>query len=143
MIKAVIDTNILVSGIISPKASPAKIISSWQQREFILITSEEIIDELKEVFGYSRISKKYNLNQKIIDRYLRMFRAFAEVCRPKEKIKAIKVDPEDNKFLEAALVNDAEFIVSGDRHLLALKDFKGIKIIKAEEFVRIIKHGPT
>lgn len=141
MIKAVIDTNILVSGIISPKASPAKIISFWQQRKFILITSEEIINELKEVLSYPRIFKSYNLNIKTVDRYLKMFKAFAEVCQPKGKIKVIEVDPEDNKFIEAALVGGAEFIVSGDRHLLGLKHFKGIKIVRAEEFVRIINYG--
>jgi len=52
-----------------------------------------------------------------------------------ETVKAIKADPSDDKFLEAALAGQALYVVSGDNHLLVLKDFRGIKIITAHEFI--------
>lgn len=143
MIKAVIDTNILISGLISPKASPAKIISLWRERKFILVVSEEIIEELKSALFYPKIFKKYGLSKSTIGRYLKIIRAFAEMAKPKESVNLIIADTGDNKFLEAALAANVNFIVSGDKHLLGLKKFRGIKIIKAEEFTRIIQYGPA
>lgn len=62
MIKAVLDTNILVSGLISPKGSPAKILNLWQERKFILVTSQKILKEIKKVLNYPKIIKKYHLS---------------------------------------------------------------------------------
>ncbi|WP_425274152.1 PIN domain-containing protein [Thermoanaerobacter siderophilus] len=57
---------------------------------------------------------------------------------PKQKIEVIKEDPKDNIFLECALEGSCDFIVTGDNHLLQLKEYKNIKIVKAEEFVTIL-----
>lgn len=138
MIKAVVDTNILVSGLISPKASPAKIISLWRDRKFILIVSEEILQEVERVLFYPKIFEKYHLDKNSIGKYLKIFRAFAKVVKPGEKMRIIKADESDNKFIEAAVSAGAGYIVSGDRHLLELKKFQEIKIIKADEFLKLI-----
>ncbi|MCG2722043.1 MAG: putative toxin-antitoxin system toxin component, PIN family, partial [Thermodesulfovibrionales bacterium] len=53
-------------------------------------------------------------------------------------IEAVPEDPEDNKFIECALTCKADYIVSGDRHLLNLKEYAGIKILKASEFLAIL-----
>lgn len=62
-----------------------------------------------------------------------------KIIEPKTKITEIREDPEDNKILEAALEAKADYIVSGDWHLLKLKEFKGIKIMKARQFLEEIK----
>lgn len=138
MIKAVVDTNVLVSGLISPKASPAKIISLWRDRKFILIVSEEILKEVEKVLFYPKIFKKYHLDKNSIGKYLKIFRAFAEVVKPGEKIRIIKADESDNKFIEAAVSAGAGYIVSGDKHLLELNKFQEIRIIKTDEFLKLI-----
>jgi len=137
MIKAVIDTNILVSGLISPKASPAKIISLWHERKLVLVISEEILKEVERVLFYPKIFTKYHLDKNSIDKYVKIFKAFSEVVKPKVKIKLVKTDESDNKFIEAALVAGAGYIVSGDKHLLEIKEFQGIKVIKADEFLKL------
>jgi len=58
---------------------------------------------------------------------------------PKRKVNVVKQDPDDNKFIEAALEGEADYIVTQDRHLLKLKEFEGIKIVTPEEFLRILK----
>lgn len=138
MIKAVIDANILVSGLISPKASPAKIISLWCERKFVLVVSEEILKEVERVLFYPKIFKKYRLDKNSIDKYVKIFRAFAEIVKPEEKLKLVKADENDNKFIEAALTADAGYVVSGDKHLLEIKEFRGTKVIKADKFLKLI-----
>jgi len=136
MIKAVLDTNVLVSAIISPKGSPAKIISFWRQRKFILIVSQEILVELASVLGYKKILEKYHLDKKKIEKYLRLFKAFASIYKTREKVDILKEDPCDNKFLEVALASRADFIVSGDKHLLDLGKYQGVEILTAREFLK-------
>lgn len=142
MIKTVLDTNVLISAIISSKGSSAKIISSWRKRKFILIISREILAELESVLGYKRIIEKYNLDKKIIEKYLKLFKDFASIYKTKEKVNIIKADPSDNKFLEVAISAVADFIVSGDNHLLCLGNFQGIKIVTPKEFCEEIAKNP-
>jgi len=63
----------------------------------------------------------------------------SELAVPKRKVNVVKQDPDDNKFIEAALEGEADYIVTQDRHLLKLKEFEGIKIVTPEEFLRILK----
>ena len=136
MIKAVVDTNLLVSGLISPRAAPARIIDSWHKRKFILITSGEILKELQRVLTYPKIAKKYHLDKRKVEEYLRGFSAFAKICLPTKRLTVIKDDPEDNKFIEVALFSGADFIVSGNHHLLDLGEYRGIKILTASQFLK-------
>ena len=54
------------------------------------------------------------------------------------QVTKIKQDPEDNKFIGCAVEGEADYIVSGDRHLLSLKSYKGIQILNAESFLRVL-----
>ena len=58
---------------------------------------------------------------------------------PKRKVNVVKDDPDDNKFIEAALEGKADYIVTQDRHLLNIKEFEGIKMVTPKEFLRILK----
>ncbi len=60
------------------------------------------------------------------------------LVEPSTKIKVVKDDPEDDKFVETAVEGDAYFIVTQDKHLLKLKDYQGIKIITPEEFLKTL-----
>lgn len=139
MYRVVLDTNVLISGLISPKGSPAKIIDLWLKKKFILITSKEILKEAERVLLYPRIAQKYGLGKKKIEEYVRGFFVFSEVVLPAKKIFALEKDPDDNKFIEAALNSNARFIVSGDKHLLVLKKYKGIEMLTPIEFCSQIK----
>ena len=60
------------------------------------------------------------------------------IVLPRQKFKIVKEDPDDNKIVEAAVEGNCDFIVSSDKHLLKLKEFKGIKIITPKEFFKLI-----
>jgi putative PIN family toxin of toxin-antitoxin system len=138
MFKAVLDTNVLVSLFIFPERAIARIADFWRERKFTLILSEEILQELEKVLHYPKISKRYVKNKETVKDYLNGLRVFAEICRPRRKILAVKDDPSDNKFLETAVSVGADFIISGDKHLLKLKEFEGIKIMTVADFVDFI-----
>jgi len=135
MIKAVLDTNILVSGLISPRGSPAKIIDLWQEGNYILVTSKAILNEVRRVLNCPKIFHNYHLSRKRIKEYLEGLSIFAEAVRPRKRVLVIKQDPQDNKFIEAALAGRADFLVSGDKHLLKLKEYQGMRIVTANTFL--------
>jgi len=103
-------------------------------RNFI---SEAIIEEIKEVLDRPRISKRLdNYNKEfIMDNLIR----FSENIKPLIKLNIIKEDPDDNKFLECAMHAKADYIISGDEHLLNLQEFRSIKILSPADFIILIK----
>ncbi len=134
-IKVVIDTNIFVSAHITPGKVIQKIIDEWVEGKFTLVISKLILEEIIEVFR----SKEIDLEK--IRKLLNLISQKAVLVEPKTKIDVVKDDPEDNKFLECAVKGNAEYIVSGDKHLLLLKQFKNIQIIEPKKFTELLsKH---
>lgn len=128
--KVVLDTNILISAL-GWKGKPREIFNMIIKGEFELVISTEQVAELSETMNYSKLG--FTENQKL--RFLALVLEISNPLEPKEKINIIKEDPDDNIILEAALAGKANYIVSGDQHLLKLKEFKRIKIITARELL--------
>jgi len=127
--RVVLDTNILVSSALG--GALELILDKWSDDAFIVIVTTDILDEYFEVIN----RPKFRLKQETIDKIIRYIYQFAEIIVPTETVQVIKADPTDNKFLEAALFGEADYIVSGDSHLLELKTFRGIPILSAREFI--------
>lgn len=140
-IKAVIDTNIFVSGAISPKGIPRKILEAAQRKIFQVVTSISINREILDVLHRDYIYTKYNLNEDIIDDIAAFLYEGATLTEDSYKVSKIIKDPADNKFIGCAIEGEADYIVSGDEHLLSLKHYKGIQIIDAKSFLKILSYG--
>ena len=138
MIKAVLDSNVLVSGLISSKGAPSEILDAWRRRKFFLLTSEEIIRETQKVLNYPRIKNTYSLTPEQINRFLSNLRKYSFRISGSLSVNEITDDPEDNKILACALEGGAKYIVSGDVHLKNLRSFKGVKIVTPTEFEEIL-----
>jgi len=121
MLKAVIDVNLFVSGVISKKGNPARLLELWYDRAFLVVISEQMVEELGKVLRYPRIRNKYNLKDEEIEQVVDTIKKFAVVLPDVIKIDVVKDDPDDNKVLACALAVKADYIVSGDRHLLDSK----------------------
>lgn len=141
MIRACLDTNILISGLISAKGVPYEILSALSDKEFILITSLEIIDEIEEALNYPKVKKALTLAPAEIKRVMKLVKKYSYKCRSASSLKVVEADPDDDKFLHAAIQGKADFIVSGDRHLLDLRIFQGIPIITARQFIEVLSKG--
>ena len=127
--KVVIDTNVFVSGIFW-KGDSNKVLVSWKEEKFILISSLSMISEITRVLKDFKIQ----LPEKLINGWTDLIIRNSLLVEPVEKLYLVKDDPKDNMFLEAAIAGKADYIVSQDKHLLKLKNVRGIKIIKPEEF---------
>lgn len=137
MLKAVIDTNQFVSSLISKQGPSAQLIDRWREQRFILVTSPEIIAEIQRVLEYPHISKKYKLSKSDVQSLLTLIEHEAVVIPKLPAVHVIKDDPDDDKFLACAFAARAEYIVSGDQHLLSLGSYKSISIVTVKEFLLI------
>jgi len=137
MLKVVIDTNQFVSSLISKQGKPAQLVDLWRQQHFILVTSPEIIVEIKKVLEYPHIIQKYKLNKEDIQSLLILIEHEAVIVPGLPVINVIKDDPDDNKFLACALAAQAEYIVTGDQHLLSLGRYESILIVTVKDFLLI------
>lgn len=136
--KIVLDTNVFISGIFW-KGPPHQIIKLAEEKRVKIYATLEILEEL---FGVLKRKKFDYLFKEIKTSREIIFQEILELvktCICKVKVWVIKKDLPDNKFLACALCCGASFIISGDRHLLKLKKFKGIYIVSSKEFLKILK----
>ena len=136
-LRAVLDTNVVVSSLLSPLGPSARIVDAWRHSRLTLISSPLILAEVQAVLNYPRIRRKYSITDEEVSKLLGLFRKHAIIVTGEaEKVKGvITADPEDEKFLACALEGQANYIVSGDHHLLDLKSFRAIQIVTARQFV--------
>lgn len=140
----VVDTNIIVSGVLSPGGTPAQILNAWRERRFLLVSSLAIIAEVQAVFRYPHIRKKYSLLDEEIDQITLLLKRDALLVPGSTVIsEEVLSDPKDIIFLACALEGQAHLIVSGDYHLLDKLEFQGIPIVSARQFLEKIEPPPS
>jgi putative PIN family toxin of toxin-antitoxin system len=131
-IKIVIDTNIYISAIFWG-GKPREIVDLGRDEKILIFTSSEIENEIAE-----KLRTKFRLDEDEIKNILLDFSIFTIPTEVSMNVDAVSEDPEDNKFIECALTCNADYLVSGDRHLLKIKEYAGIKILRASEFLSTI-----
>lgn len=131
-LKVVLDTNIIVSALIAKEGASAIIFEKILLEKIENYTCKEIIEELKEVFSRKEITKRTDSKARIfiLENYLKNSIKISK----KTEIKLAEHES-DNKFIEIAVDSDSDYIISGDQHLLKLKKFMEIKIVKPKEFL--------
>jgi putative PIN family toxin of toxin-antitoxin system len=137
--RVVLDTNVIVSALISSQGAPGETLQAWERDRFDLVVSPATLDELGRVLHYPKIQKKYNLPTEHLDRFLRTISSQAILVNPTKELKVIKADPSDNRYLECAQEGDAAFIVTGDKHLLDLGEFEGTIILPPAGFLAVLE----
>ena len=127
----VLDSNILVSGILSPGGPPGQLIAAWKNHRFLLISSNMQLERLEKVFKRPKLSSMIE-QQEATDLLSDIVNA-AMIVEPECNITA-STDPEDNCIIGMAIAGRADFLVSGDKkHMLVLGEVEGIPIITARE----------
>ena len=129
----VLDTNVLISSIFWEKGNSHQIVKLAIKQDIINFTSQEMLNELAKV-----LRKKFEQPEDKIEEQLALIIKYSQITEPKIKVKEIKEDPSDDKILECALSCKADYIVSGNCHLLQLGTYKGIKIVKPKEFLEAL-----
>ena len=135
MQRVVLDTNIIISSALG--GALVFVLEKWDEGKFTVVVTTDVVSEYFAVLN----RPKFGLKQETIDRIIHYIYQFSEFVVPEEQIRFIEDDPKDDKFLEAAIAGKVDFIVSGDNHLLALKEFRSIPILSGREFLERLEEN--
>ncbi len=142
MIRAVFDTNVFISALFNPKRPPAQLLELALQGKIRLIVSPQLIEEIERVLTYPKVKKLLKKRKiapgEVIEGIAKTLQV--AVLTPGElTVAAIADDPADDMILACALEGNADFIISGDHHLLDLENYQGIKIVKPARFLDLLE----
>ena len=138
--RLVVDTNVLVSALLSGGSLPAHLITLWRQGRFVLLTAAEQLDEFRRVTRYPRLRER--LAPQLAGRLVNDLRAIAVVV-PRLPQVSVSADPDDDFLLAIAMAGTADFLVTGDKNgLLVLRRHAGITIVTVREYLALQRSLP-
>ena len=129
--RIVCDTNVLVSGILF-QGPPRRILDMVSRGDVTNNTSPDLLREADDVLS----RPKFGLRAEQVAGIIALFRDTFEIVHPSRRFKVVIADPDDDMVLEAAAAARADLIVSGDKHLLDLVEWNGIRILSPADFVK-------
>jgi uncharacterized protein len=132
VLRVTADTNIIISAL-NFSGPPARILDMAEAGEIHLAISDDILSEVKRVLQ----RPKFGWTGNQVDEAIKGLLAFAEYIEPKDRVDLIKDDPTDNRIVECAVSSGSDYLVSGDKHLLKVGNYKGFRIVSPAEFVDI------
>ena len=134
-VRVVADTNTIVSALLW-NGSPYRLIAAIDEYAIAFYTSRALLDELADVLPRGKLAKAVHATGKTPTQLIAEYEAFVNLVAPASIRRTVPNDPDDDHVLACALAARADWIVSGDRHLLNLKHYQGMRIISAAEAVR-------
>lgn len=139
MLRAVLDTNVIVSGIKKKEGVNGQILRVAIEGHFQMITSPSILEEVRRVLRYEKIRKEHLWPDMEIERFLIRLASLSELTEDVVELNIIKEDAQDNRILACGLEGKAEYIVSGDLHLQQIEKYKGIRIFSPSLFLQKLR----
>ena len=137
-IKVVLDTNILISAFLWRK-NLHKIFDLVKEEKIQICATKELLEEFYYVLKYPKFAQVLSIIGETPETVLREFLGIVRLYPSlTSKTVLVKEDPSDDKFLLAAISAGANFVISGDKHLLKIKEFNDISIISAREFLKLL-----
>jgi uncharacterized protein len=133
VIRAVLDTNVLASGLISEEGTLSTLLDCWAAGMFTVVTSEHILTELESMLAKPYFQRGASADW--VARTIERIRAGSDIARITVVAEGIATHPENDLVLATAVSGDAEYLVTGDRQLLKVKEFRGICIVGVAEFL--------
>jgi putative PIN family toxin of toxin-antitoxin system len=134
--RAVLDTTQFVSALIRGDGLQGQLIHRWRREALELVTSYALLDELSAVVGRSRLRRRFA--DGALEDLMAVLNRYAVVVPGETIVRAVPDDPDDDAVLACAVEAEADYIVSGDRHLLVLGSYEGIPTLRAAEFLAIL-----
>jgi putative PIN family toxin of toxin-antitoxin system len=135
---AVLDTNVVISALLSSTGAPAAIMEHWKATSLDVATSPALLKELERALGYDRVRARLRYSESELRVFLRDYRASAINARPDFTLEVVEADPSDNRVLECAVAAEAAYIVTGDSHLLDLERYQGVAILDPAAFLVLL-----
>lgn len=138
MIGAVLDANILVSGILVPAGIPARILLAAFAGVFSCFASEVIVREVLTSLGRDRVRRRYRVDPAWISQIQQFLESDGILVPITVTVQGVASHPEDDLILATAVSAQADFLVTGDRQLLALGQYDGVQIVTPRDFAAIL-----
>ena len=132
--KIVLDANIFISSFFwggNPRIVLERVITGTDK----LFITKEILDEIELVVG----RPKFHADKEKVSYFINSIEEIGNKIVPKRKINNGSRDKTDNKYIECGITAAVDYIISGDIHLLELKEYENIKIVTAKNYLEIIK----
>jgi putative PIN family toxin of toxin-antitoxin system len=139
VLRAVLDANVIISALIQPKGASGRIVASLlEERSFELIVSPAILAEIRRSLTYPKVRRYIKISDEDLDLSVAALALVAQPVEGSLRVNAVADDPDDNKYLEAALEGRAQYIATGDSHLKSLKSYRGIRIVTPRVFLDLL-----
>lgn len=136
MLRVTLDTNVFVSSLLTPSGASAQVLDAWRKRRYLLITSPAILAEIQATLNYPHIRNKYFIKNDDIRHLTTLLEKDALLVPGEAVIVGITLaDPKDLMVLACAVDGQADWIVTGDHHLLELGEYQGISILTIRQFL--------
>src|SRR3989338_642895 len=127
------DTNVLLSATLWDGSFAQKLLFDLIRQGVKIYSTTEILSEYQEI-----LKRDFDFSDTEVSEIMGKVLAFVTLVSPQTKIKAVKNDPDDDVIIECAFESESKYIITYDKHLLNLKEFRGIRIFKPEEARAII-----
>lgn len=137
--RVVLDTNIFVSATIKPDTAPALVVQKFLHGKIEVLVSQKLLQELEESIFYLRSRKYSNWTEDEVRQFVGDVKEIAQEITLDSIEPVIADDPDDDIVLATAVTGRADYIISGDRHLLDLKEYKGVPIMTAARFLELLE----
>lgn len=143
MIRAVLDTNVIVSGVIRQAGVPGQLLkAALDEGKFTLVTSPFLLQEVAEILWEEKIRKYHRWEHGQLLAFVARLHRRSQVTPGQLEVRVITDDPDDNAVLSCAKEGDAAYIVTGDGHLLTLRVYEWIQIVTPVEFLGVLAEQP-
>jgi putative PIN family toxin of toxin-antitoxin system len=142
MLRAVIDTNVLVSGLLADEGAPGMIREAFRKAAFTWCISPALMEEYQDVLSRAKFRRAFEEHARVspVDFLSDLGRA-AEMVEGVVLLPVVPDDPDDDIIVATAVAAEADYVVSGDQHLLKLGVYKDIRIVTPKEFVVLLAHS--
>lgn len=142
VVRAVLDANVYVSAVLRPQGPPGQLIERFLHAGFEIVLTPAIADEISRALTYPKVRKfmRRNADPAL---WLEDIALLADMLAGERPLPGICADPDDDKYIAAALEGRAAFLVTGDRDLLDLKQYEGVGIVTPREFLDFLKFEET
>ena len=137
-VRAVLDTNVLVSGLLTGHGPPRRLVDAWLDGRYVLVTSLYQVEELNHVLAYPRIANRLRLTDADVDLLLAALLSQGEVVAGVLQLPGVTRDPKDDPLVACAVEGGAAYLVSGDADLLDLDEYEGCQVVTPGRFVEIL-----
>lgn len=141
MLRVVLDANVVVSGWLQALGPSARILDGAMAGRLRVVLSPAIVAEVRRSLGYPRVRRRLAVPAEVVEAWVDALVLLADVVPGERRVAVVAADPDDDKYLAAALEGRAAFVVTGDHDLLDLGTHEGVRMLPPRSFLEILAGG--